>query len=153
MKIILFAFFIVSNSAFAARLQIQQNLVIENSDLKSSFNLINQLNAYTLSEKIDDKNKVSVLVLKAKAPTIANKSSIDRIWTQDKPTNKIIKENGCQRIKSAHFECNRIIAKKNKYQAQRLIWIDKKPMVYLMVDHINNSQIASKYVDSFKVLE
>lgn len=154
MKLTAFVFiFLFATDAFSSVLTIQKDFSISNPNLKSSFNLIQQLNSFTLVEKVDAKNKISVLAVKAKAPTLANKVTISKIWEENKPDYKIIKDNGCQKINGAHFECSRLVSKKSKYQAQRLIWVGKKDMIYLMVDHVNDSLMAAKYANDFKVME
>lgn len=154
MKLLSFVFTLfLANNVFSSVLKIQKDFSISNPNLKSSFNLIQQLNSFTLIEKIDDRNKISVLAIKAKAPTLANKVTINKIWENNKSELKIIKDNGCQKITRAHFECSRLVSKQSKYQAQRLIWVGKKDMVYLMVDHVNDSLMAAKYANDFKVVE
>ncbi len=143
--------FLIPNAGNATVLKIDENLTLESSILKNSFNAVNQLNSFVLDENIDDKNKISVLVTKAKATTIANKPSIERIWKENKTTAKVIENKGCKKIKSNHYECSRLVSLKDKYQAQRLIWLGKNDMAYVMVDHVNSAEKAKLFSESFKI--
>ena len=143
--------FLISQYGNTTVLKIDKNLILESSILKNSFNSVNQLNSFVLDENIDDKNKISVLVIKAKSTTIANKPAIERIWKENKTTAKVIKNEGCKKIKSTHYECSRLVSLKDKYQAQRLIWLGKSDMAYVMVDHVNSAEKAKLYSESFTV--
>ena len=143
--------FLVPQIGNTTVLKIDKNLTLESSILKNSFNSVNQLNSFVLDENIDDKNKISVLITKAKSTTIANKPAMERIWKENKTTAKIIENDGCKKIKSNHYECSRLVSLKDKYQAQRLIWLGKNDMAYVIVDHVNSAEKAKLYSESFKV--